>query len=183
MASRLIELYNEDQAAREDHPYYGTPEYWELRRADTHRRDEARLLIDDRESLSPVELFCAAMLFQHSDELDDFKLAHDLAARSAASGYRPARWLSAASLDRWLMNQGLPQRFGTQIVPDGRRQRIWDIEASTTDEDRAEWDVPPLSELEARAEQLTRDEPMPPMEGASEWLKKSIERWRREEGW
>jgi hypothetical protein len=180
---RLIELFEQDQRARAHHPRVGTEAYRELRLDDARRRAEARELIVDEERLSGEELYCAAMLFQHSDALDDVATAHRLARRAAEWGYRPARWLAAASLDRWLMYQGLPQKYGTNIVPDGRRQRVWDVDARTGDDERAIWDVPPLEEMHRRADRITRDEPMPPMEQAPEWLKAAIERWRQHEGW
>jgi hypothetical protein len=36
---------------------------------------------------------------------EDAKQAHVLALRSSELGYRPARWLAAASYDRWQMYQ------------------------------------------------------------------------------
>lgn len=180
---RLIELFEEDQRARVHHPPYGTEEYRALRRDDAARRDEARDLIEHVDRLSGEELYCAAMLFQHSDDVDDVHTAHTLARRSAECGYRPARWLAAASLDRWLMYQGRPQKYGTNIVPDGRRQRVWDVDPRTGDDERAIWDVPPLEEMLRRAERLTLSEPMPPMSEAPPWLQQAIERWRETEGW
>lgn len=121
------------------------------------------------------------MILQHGDEVDDIWQAHQLAKAAAEAGFGPARWLSAASLDRWLMYQGKPQKYGTNIVPDGRRHRVWDVDLSTTDEERAQWDVPPLEEMNRRAEQVTQDEAMPPMEDAPWWLKRAMRRWYPEE--
>lgn len=180
---RLIELFEEDQRARMHHPAHGTDAYRALRSDDAERRAEARELIAHEEALSGEELYCAAMIFQHSDEIDDIHLAHGLARRAAESGYRPARWLAAASLDRWLMYQGRPQKYGTNIVPDGRRQRVWDVDPRTGDDERAIWDVPPLEEMHRRAERLTHSEPMPSMSDAPAWLLAAIERWRQVEGW
>jgi hypothetical protein len=174
----LKELYNEDQSERIDHPLVGTPEYTALRLRDHDRREQARSIIAGSDSLDGEELYCAAMIFQHSDELDDIDLARQLALGSVELGYEPARWLAAASLDRWLMYQGLPQKYGTNIVPDGRRQRVWETDPATTDEERARWNVPTMAEMIARAEEITRTEPMPPMEDAPEWLKGALDRWR-----
>lgn len=183
MKPRLVELYEEDQAARETHPRYGANDYLLLRRHDERRRDEARAIVSAQNDISAIEMYCAAMIFQHSDELADIKLGYEWAMRAAREGYRPARFLAAASIDRWLMYQGLPQKYGTNIVPDGRRQRVWDVDPAITDEDRAEWDVPSLAEMEERARQVTAEEPMPPMDEAPAWLKTAIERWREIEKW
>jgi hypothetical protein len=86
------------------------------------------------------------------------------------------KWLAAAALDRWLMYQGRPQKYGTQIVPDGTRWRIWNTDPTTTDADRAAADVPPLKEQLERAEAMT--DPQPPMEEAPTWLKNALESWR-----
>jgi hypothetical protein len=75
------------------------------------------------------------------------------------------------------MYQGKPQKYGTQIVPDGKRQRVWDVEPTTSDTERAEWDVPSLAEMEKRADEVTLKETMPPMDGAPQWLKDALIRW------
>jgi hypothetical protein len=96
--------------------------------------------VDDAE-----DLFCAALILQHGSSLDDYWEAHELAKTSAEAGYGPARWLAAAAYDRWLMHQGRPQRFGTQyFAMGGGSLRLWEVDPTTTDEERAEWDVPPL---------------------------------------
>ena len=37
--------------------------------------------------------------------------------------------------------------------------------------------MPPLAEQLRRADELTRSEPQPPIDGAPVWLKAAIERW------
>jgi hypothetical protein len=104
-----------------------------------------------------------------------------LARAAALDGYAPARWLAAAAYDRWCMYRGLPQKYGTQFVPDGKRYRLWDVEGETTDAERAQWEVPPLAAQHARAEAMTRNEPQPPMDMAPEWLETALRRWSVEE--
>jgi hypothetical protein len=54
----------------------------------------------------------------------------------------------AASLDRALMSRGLPQKYGTQYVSfDGGPLELYQYDAMTTDEERHQYNVPPLSEL------------------------------------
>ena len=107
------------------------------------------------------------------------------ALRSSELGYRPARWLAAATYDRWQMYQGKPQKYGTNYVYDGRRDRLWDVDPQTTDEERAAWDVPPLAEQLRKAEEASRHQtPMSESErrefeaNAPEWLKEALKRWR-----
>ncbi|OZI05869.1 hypothetical protein BWI93_23540 [Siphonobacter sp. BAB-5385] len=74
---------------------------------------------------------------------------------SVELGNPAGKWLAAAALDRWHMYQGQPQKYGTQLVPDEGRYRLWDIDPDTTDEEQAQWNVPALAEMERRASQLT----------------------------
>lgn len=115
-------------------------------------RDRVRLyrvkeLLDAGAAEDAEDLFCAAMILQHGSSLDDYWQAHELAKASADGGHAPARWLAAAAYDRWLMLQGEPQHFGTQYFSmAGGPLRLWEVDPATTDDERAEWDVPPLSD-------------------------------------
>ena len=127
-------------------------------------------------------LYHAAWLLNHGDAPAEARRAHELAREAAGRGHAPARWLAAAAYDRWCMYEGRPQRFGTQLVPDGVRIRLWDVDPATTDAERAAWDVPPLAEQQRRAERLSRTEAQPPMEDAPAWLRAALARWRAAEG-
>jgi hypothetical protein len=120
-------------------------------------RDRVRLnrvkeLLDAGAVEDAEDLFCAAMILQHSSSLEDYWQAHELAKTSAERGHAPARWLAAAAYDRWLMHQGRPQHFGTQYVSmGGGPLSLWEVDPATTNEERREWDVPPLRDALARA--------------------------------
>lgn len=129
----------------------------------------------------------AAHIMNHGDTIDDARTAHELALRSSEMGYRPARWLAAASYDRWQMYQGKPQKYGTNYVYDGQKDRLWDIDPQTTDEERAQWDVPPLAEQLRKAQEANRRKsPMSEKEQrefehkAPEWLKQALKRWQEQ---
>lgn len=178
MNEELWSLFEADRAERIDHPPYGTPEYWALRDRDHQRRVKVSEIITSGTCTTAEDYYHAALIFQHGDEIEEIAQAHQLAKHSAGLGHAPARWLAAATLDRWLMYQSQPQKYGTQFVPDGKRHRLWDVDPVTTDAERALWDVPPLDEQLARAEELNRNgEPMPPMDEAPQWLKDAIQRW------
>jgi hypothetical protein len=180
-SARLATLYAEDRREHADVPPVGTPAYRALRQRDRQRREQAEALLGTLRTsgtLSPEDRYHAAWLFNHGAEPDEAQRAHVLAREAAEQGYRPARWLAAAAQDRWSMYQGQPQKYGTQIVPDGERYRLWDVEPATTDAERAAWDVPPLAEQERRAEELTRRAAQPPMAEAPAWLREAIARWR-----
>jgi hypothetical protein len=157
-SERLKILFDEDQAPRSE-PVDWTdpdrliqelgPEY--MNRAEEEarcRRVEVLQLLQQGKVNLPQDLYHAAMIFQHGTCSDHFKLANELAERSVILGYQPARWLYAASLDRYLVSIGKPQQFGTQLHWD--KQRGWTmppLDSRTTDEDRAAYAVPPIAEL------------------------------------
>ncbi len=102
--------------------------------------------------LTPAE---RAVLLLH----DVFDFGHqeiaDLVGNNAPAC--TARWLAAAAKDRGLMRLGLPQRYGTQYnIADDGAWILWDVDPSTTDEERAAWNVPTLAENRARGERMRR---------------------------
>ena len=110
---------------------------------DAERRARVAEIIAAGGAKTGDDYYAAAMVYQHGDELDDFASARKYAARAVELGNVGGRWLAAAAWDRWLVNAGYPQRFGTQYMckPDCELQE-WD--ESTTDEERALWNVPPI---------------------------------------
>lgn len=182
MDPRLLALFEADRREHASVPPVASPQYEALRRRDRDRRVEAETLLShlrpSETGASAVDLYHVAWLLNHGDEPAEARRAHELAREAADAGHRPARWLAAAAYDRWCMYEGRPQRYGTQFVPDGVRHRLWDLQAETTDAERAVWDVPPLADQLRRAEVMTRTEPQPPMDRAPEWLRTAIERWR-----
>jgi hypothetical protein len=181
MRRELQLLFRADLNERANHPEYGTPEYHALRERDARRRRSLANMIESGVLEEPEDYYHAAWILNHGESVEDIWQAHTLAAEAVKLGLRRARWLAAATYDRWLMYQGRPQKYGTQIVPDGKRQRVWDVEPETSDAERAEWDVPALAEMERRAGELTRTEPMPPLDTAPAWLKAALLRWRAED--
>jgi hypothetical protein len=60
----------------------------------------------------------AAYIFQHSDKPDDCLFAHILAMEAVFRGTTAARFIAAATLDRYLQFTKQPQVFGTQYITD-----------------------------------------------------------------
>jgi hypothetical protein len=76
-------------------------------------RDEARLA---EGALTTAEDFhAAAFVFQHGSTADDYLLAHTLAMAAVAKGKADSMWIATATLDRYLMQIGQPQVYGTQF--------------------------------------------------------------------
>ena len=175
-------LFVADQAERENHPKVGTPEYRSLRDRDQERRHHVQRMIDKNRVTTAQDYYHAAFISQHGDTISDIWSARLWALKSVELGSQAGKWLAAAALDRWHMYQGLPQKYGTQIVPDGSCYRLWDVDPNTTDGERAQWHVPSLSEMEHRATELTiaSNGDIPSMADAPEWLKQAVERWRED---
>lgn len=144
--TELRRLFEADQAARTSKRLHS-----DLPQQDATRRRRVAELIAAGGLVEAEDYYHAAMIFQHGANLDDYWQAHELALKSAEMGHRAARWLAAAACDRWLMQQGQPQKYGTQYRADAGTWTLWQVDPSTTDEERARWDVPPLAEARRRA--------------------------------
>jgi hypothetical protein len=158
MNNELQALFEQDQADR--NVFFEQLDHEQLQQVlqrDRARRQRVEELVGNEMVQAPEDYFHAAMVFQHGERLDDFWRAHELARRGAELGHPNCRWLAAAAYDRWLTNQGKPQKYGTQYTSrDDEPYRLWDVDPTTTDEERAAWDVPPLAEALQQAEELTR---------------------------
>lgn len=95
-----------------------------------------------------TEYHYAALIMQHGDRPDEFGLAHEFAAEALKMGDTSAAWLYAATLDRWLLATGKPQKYGTQFRRNntGEWELALPIDESITDGERAKYRVPPLSQ-------------------------------------
>ena len=75
-------------------------------------------------------------------------LAYYLGMEAAKKGHAEARYLSACSLDKYLSVNGLRQKYGTQFARDRfGRYYLLPFDTTTSDADRAAWDVPGLDSL------------------------------------
>lgn len=165
----LLRLMREDQA--EDRAVVaGSDAYQALRSRDGARREAVMEVLAAGWPDAPDTLYAAAWILNHGDTPEEAFLGHRLAARARDLGHGPSRWLAAAALDRSLMYAGRPQKFGTNIVPDGVGWRLWDVDPSTTDDERRDNNVPTLAEMQARAAADTTPQPL--LEAAPDWLKR-----------
>ena len=143
-----------DQAARK----VATIDWPALNRADSERRKRTRAMLDAGQLKTGADYYFAAFIFQHGDTPEDYLLAHALAVAAIAKG-TDARWISAATLDRYVQAVGKPQVFGTQSSKRGGglwTQDPYDRKL-VPDALRAAMDVPTQAEkdaeLKARAAQ------------------------------
>jgi len=99
----LRKIYDEDQKNRNDSE------------GDARRRAQVRQLIAEGKVQSGEDYYYAAFIFQHGQKPDDYLYAHVLATTALGKGFEPVKWLSAATLDRYLRSVKQPQIFGTQF--------------------------------------------------------------------
>src|SRR5581483_5291946 len=195
MNSELEALFEADQEIRlgrlsQGQTDFSAVEVQELLAQEAQRRQRVTELIAEGALKDTEDYYHAAMIFLHGESVEDFWQAHQLASTAAEMGYHtanademgylPAKWLAAATLDRWLMRQGKPQKYGTQFLFDGKRYRLWDVDPATTDEERAVYSVPSLTDAPKFLEELARQDPHPSMDNSPEWLKELIKRWNQE---
>jgi len=101
--SALRKIYDEDQQNRNDVE------------GDERRRAQVRKLVAEEKVQTGEDYYYAAFIFQHGQNPDDYLYAHVLATIALGKGFEPAKWLSAATLDRYLRSVKQPQIFGTQF--------------------------------------------------------------------
>ncbi len=188
MNQELRDLFVADQTEPRGDIGPDTPEYWQMRERDAQRRQRVSELLAQGEVSAPDDFFHAALIFQHGETLEEIWQAHELARKAAemgatqSMGPKDSRWLAAAALDRWLMYQGKPQKYGTQFVPDGKRWRLWDVDPDTSDAERAANHVPALQNQLKQAERYTQDGGFGiEKDKAPGWLREALERWERED--
>jgi hypothetical protein len=157
VSDELQAIFEADQADRRGDMFARDPQG--VMERDRLRRERVDELLSLGALQSGADYFHAAMVFQHGSSLRSYRQAHALASRSRDLGDTRAAWLAAASLDRWLTTVGKPQRFGTQFHGVEGRWELLPVDPTTTDEERAEWNVPSLAEQRQQAEQMTRDNP------------------------
>ncbi len=123
----MAKIYEADQKDRS-----GGPEAidWTLvGPRDAARRQRVRTLLEQGALRTGKDYERAAFVFQHGDTSDEILLAHVLAVTALGRGNLQARWIAAASLDRYLQRLKQPQVFGTQFTrPDAAQGGEWSLE-------------------------------------------------------
>jgi tetratricopeptide (TPR) repeat protein len=154
--AEIKRIHDEDQEDRRPGP--GKIDWTVVGKRDEERRARMTQILAEGGAKTTDDYFHAAMVFQHGTTIDEIARAHELALKAAEFNppHPNARWLAAASKDRWLMDQGKPQLYGTQYKTANGKTVLWEVDPSVTDEERAKWDCPPLAVAKARAEEMNR---------------------------
>jgi hypothetical protein len=152
----IVNLVAQDQWDRGD-DFFGSQQAppkdkidWDkVNKRDEQRRDAVRKLLTEGTLQTGKDYRFAALIFQHSQDSAGYLLAHVLAVTAVGKGEPKARWLAAATMDRYLMSLKQPQVFGTQFHQDSG---AWTMDpydrGGFSDAIRASWCVASQSEQE-----------------------------------
>lgn len=142
MNKELEKIFKEDQCDRLD-PNISLSV---VIRRDKDRLKKVKQLINNKKIITKKDYYNIAMIFHHSQNITYIKKANMFALKSAKMGYKKAKWLCAATLDRLLMTQGKKQKFGTQFIKKSLSEKwsLYPVDLKTTDEERALYNVLPL---------------------------------------
>ncbi len=92
---------------------------------------------------------------------DNYLLAHYLFLQAMEEGEGAAKYLAAASIDRYLSFTDGVQKYGTNRIIDQKTEEelLIPIDRNTSDEERKRFGVPPLKELLQRYKEQERKTP------------------------
>ena len=111
----MHQIFLEDQADREAPGGAMSSLNWsKINPRDEARRKRVRAMLEAGTLGTGADYRETSFIFQHSSEPDDYRMAHILATAALAKGDQESRWISAATLDRYLQHIGQSQVFGTQ---------------------------------------------------------------------
>ncbi|MCY2959534.1 MAG: hypothetical protein NTY35_05150 [Planctomycetota bacterium] len=113
------------------------------------RAERARSIADAGDLRTGRDHFRAAVVLVESNSPADWDLAANLGRKASEMGEPLGLRVAAEAIDKDLVHQGRPQRFGTQFVWDARNQkwRLYPMDPATTDTERAAMGVPTYAEL------------------------------------
>lgn len=116
---RLTALFEQDQSDRRT---VDDVDWTIVEQRDAERRREVAQMLERGAVRTAADHYHAAMIFQHGSDSTAYRIAHDLANEAERLGSDEARWLTAATLDRYLLSTNEPQRYGTQFTV---RDGVW----------------------------------------------------------
>ena len=106
----LRQIFKADQSNRATNPF----DWNRVGARDAERRTRVSQILVEEVPACLEDLNRTAMVFQHGYRPSDHLFTRILASAAAFEGRERARWLAAASFDRYLGRGGQPQVFGTQ---------------------------------------------------------------------
>lgn len=120
-SAAVKQIFQEDQADRDVDFDSMTEQQFKEWRARAHSHDllhykQMTDIITRGELHTGADFEKAAVIFQHGLKTDDYLFAHTLAVIAISKGRSQARWLAAASLDRYLHSMHQAQIYGTESL-------------------------------------------------------------------
>jgi hypothetical protein len=167
----LLRLVIEDQWDRGNDMFGGrqvkNPETLDWKEVGTHderRHAEVRKMLTEGRIQSARECYFGVLIFQHSSKPEDLMLAaHILAVTAVGKGSTEAKYMAAATLDRYLTTIKQPQVFGTQFFrrPGEQKSTMEPYDQSIlSDGECAIWCVMPVSEQNRILKDVQNGKPM-----------------------
>ncbi len=133
----LEKLYYEDKKEREE--FNDSKESLKtLEKHDRLRLQKVKRLLPYVDTAEIWNCHYLAYLLIHGETTEDYQLAQEYAKMAVDMGSSVTKWLYAATLDRWLVSQGKPQKFGTQYKIVNGKKELFPVDKNTTDEERIE---------------------------------------------
>jgi len=152
VSEELARMFAEDQSDRT----MPSIDWDAVRPRDAARLGRVKQLYHGQALQTGMDFYHAAMILQHSSVAEDHLLAHELCVAAMSQGVEQAKWLAAASEDRFLMNIGRPQRFGTHYHRSSGNHSLYETDPEMEDSLRRVFNVPPL--WEAQADEMNKPE-------------------------
>jgi hypothetical protein len=149
-SEELKNYFENDQAQRSNIDFNNQTAVDQVEKDDISRRERVSELFSQNNIKTAADYYYAAMIFQHSHNIEDIEKAMEWSEISRKLGESRARWLSAATIDRYLMYSKKPQKYGTQFTINKAENEweLWPVDANTTDTQRQERDVPAIDKIE-----------------------------------
>ncbi|WP_394846159.1 hypothetical protein LZC95_01690 [Pendulispora brunnea] len=140
----LRDIYHADQDDRRAAPE--KIDWKVVNPRDAARRERVRQLEAAKQLRTADDYYHAAMVFQHGIDESSHATAFHFARHAVEldSNFVKARWLVAASRDRYHMSRLEPQLYGTQYKIINGIWIVWPADHHITDRDRATWCVQSL---------------------------------------
>jgi hypothetical protein len=148
------ELYRESRSEESFDP----EAFDEVDQERQERVEQVREMLAEGRAETPLDRLYAAAVLLDSSEIADLELARDLALGVAEEGDERGFPLAARAIDRALMLQNVPQKYGTQYVymPVTGLWMLYACDTTTPDAERRAMGVPTLAEALAREAELNR---------------------------
>jgi hypothetical protein len=160
MNLELQKLFQADQDDRRGASNFTPQQLKELEAADARRSERVAEIVRRGELETAEDFYHAAMMLQHGANPEDYLSAHVLATIGVFKGREEGKWLSAATLDRFLLSIGRPQIFGTQYrrTPENPAVTQEPYDRSLNDLFRKEYNIPSLLEQEKDVARINADD-------------------------